>query len=230
LGIFVYHNSRLFFYTHSEGKYCCTPIEETNIDQNLVNKVDGSHHIYIDSSRFTLIPNIVFLASQAKDYFNLNFGNLDANERIYFTLNSAFELSNVFGIKKDIDEYRNKLPGSVFIDHFSSIILKYLKASIPSLVPFIVVTPTSVYFSLKEEMKLQQLSVGDFENETDVIYFFMAHLNSLEIKHLEAFHITILNEIPNFNLAEFEKQINGILFFKDTAMINIEPTQLFFAK
>lgn len=230
MGIFVYNNSRLFFHSTTGGDYSCVTIDETNNPLNFIKEDEGSHHIFIDSSRFTLLPSAVFLASQSKDYFNLNFGSLDLNERIYFTINSSFELSNVFAIKKEVDDFRTLLPGSSFIEHFTTIILKYLKVSIPSSEPFIVVTQTSVYFALKGEMKLQQLSVSDFENEIDVIYFILAHLNSLEITSMDAFHISVLNEVPNFNLSSFEKQMKSIALFKDTTMFNIDPAHLFFAK
>ncbi len=230
MGIFVFHNSRLFFHSTTEGNYTCLSIDDTNNLPNLIKEVEGNHHLYIDSSRFTLLPNVVFLASQAKDYFNLNFGSLELHERIYFTIKSSFELSNVFAIKKEVDDFRTLLPRTSFIEHFNTIILKYLKVSIPSFEPFLVVTPISVYFALKGEMKLQQLSVSDFENEIDVIYFFMAHLTSLEIKSIDAFHISILNDVPNFNLSSFEKQIKSITLFKDTTMFNVDSAHLFLVK
>ncbi|MFM8241726.1 MAG: hypothetical protein ACKN86_02900, partial [Crocinitomicaceae bacterium] len=70
----------------------------------------------------------------------------------------------------------------------------------------------------------------DFENEIDVIYFFMAHLTSIEIKSIDAFHISVLNDVPNFNLSSFEKQMKSIALFKDTTMFNIDSAHLFLVK
>ena len=106
------------------------------------------------------MPNSVFFPAHAKKYFNLNFGDLDSNERVYFTLNTAFEVSMVFGIKTDADNFRNSLKQSVVIDHFSNLILKYLKLHISPYDPFLIITPKLVYFALREESKLLQLSTG----------------------------------------------------------------------
>ncbi len=184
-------------------------------------------YIFINSPRYTLLPNSVFFPADAKKYFNLNFGDLDSNERVYFTLNTAFEVSMVFGIKPDVDNFRNSLKQSVVIEHFSNLILKYLKLHISPYDPFLIITPKLVYFALREESKLLQLSAGEFDDENDIIYFLMAQLKSIGGMDFSSIHICSLNEVDTFSSEEFNLSLKSIKSFADKSIISIDADKLY---
>jgi len=173
------------------------------------------------------LPNSVFFPADAKKYFNLNFGDLDSNERVYFTLNTAFEVSMVFGIKPDVDNFRNSLKQSVVIEHFSNLILKYLKLHISPYDPFLIITPKLVYFALREESKLLQLSAGEFDDENDIIYFLMAQLKSIGGMNFSSIHICSLNEVDTFSSEEFNLSLKSIKSFADKSIISIDADKLY---
>ncbi len=228
MSIFVFHDDLLICHSFNGDELSSVEVLKKNeIADNKSQTSGEKQQIFIDSSRFTLVPNFVFLAAQATHYFSINFGDLRANERIYFTLNSAFEIVTVFSIEKQIDQFRSTLTHSNTIDHFAQVVLKYLKIHVASGQPFLVITPQNIYFSLKEESKLNQLSVGTYDNEDDVIYFLLAQLNSLGLPSISSINCCQLNEVKHFIIKDFTVKSQRINQFKDLNFMHVSPQHLF---
>jgi len=229
LSFFIFHNQSVFFHSVTKEGDQCIHVDDS-VDVNLLLRQNtDTKYIFINSSRFTLVPSAIFTASQSNEYFKLNFGQTISNERVYFSINNAFDITNIFGIREEIDKFRESLQRPLIIEHFSQFLLRYAKISGREDQAFLIVTPCFSYFFFKEAEKLTQLSVGEFENESDVIYFLLAHLKSIEIKEIENLNVCVLNEVTNFTPDEFEQLMREVSTLSQTRINYIEPVQLFSA-
>ncbi|MBM3159928.1 MAG: DUF3822 family protein [Bacteroidetes bacterium] len=229
MSYFIFHELSLFYHSSTAESYQCVHIDDSVNVNLLLREEEVTKYIFINSARFTLVPNAIFLASQVNEYYKLNFGETISNERVYFSINNAFDVSNIFGISKEVDKFRQSLEKPLIIEHFSQLLLRYAKNSGLEDQPLLVITPCSSYFLLKEAQKLLQLSTGEFDNESDVIYFLLAHLKSMEIKKIENLSICLLNEVSNFSIHEFENLLKGVSTLSQTTIHYIEPIHLFSA-
>lgn len=220
MSILLFHEAEVFYYSFKDNELQSKIINKNSFE--FIDNNDQQHYLLIDSPRFTLIPNSIFTASHSKQLFLLNFGELSYDERVYFTLNSAFDIANIYSIKKEIDEFRSSLNQNLTIDHLSNGILKFLKIHSLANQFLLVITPNYIYLGIKNGQKLIQLSAIDYENEEDILYYVIAQINSLNIIEIDSLSVTKLEGVHKISLEKFKALSKSIKLFSEITFSELD--------
>ncbi len=209
----------ILFYKTSEDTNSSIILEynQENLD-NWIDKIKLDHfadqdyskcRVFTASSRYTLVPNTIFLPTLSFNIFETSFGANKKWEQVYFNFINEYQATIVFGKPYLVDTIKKSLNNEPKTSHIVASICNYLKSSAGHDRPLIFIIRREVYFFLQSNDKLKICSNFEYQTTEDIAYFILSNFKSYDLKAIDNIDICSLNEkINSHELVELFKKIS----------------------
>lgn len=133
------------------------------------------------SSEFTVIPSALFLPNHLENYYSLNFGEVNQNQKLSYDSLNDVRMCIVYSIPKWLSDFKQGYFFNSEIKHHASLLVKNtLKSPYENLIS-IVFEGSSFLMCIKKDNKLLICNSFDYQDEEDLLYFIVTHHNQLKL-------------------------------------------------
>ncbi len=180
------------------------------------------HRITWFAPDYTLFPSNLFDATQLQAYYELNHGRLAETLTLRYDTIQSLELVVIYSVPVWLTEYcKNELQHKQ-LQHEVSLQLNYLAQKKQADQIHVFFHESKFVLSVFKQKRLLSCTANDFQQESDFIYFLLAHQQKLGLDQSFILGLTQANEgIALHHIQQL------LLKFKDFENFTIQEFQLF---
>jgi len=167
------------------------------------------------SPHFTLFPRALFDPNQLETYYELNQGALPANQHLTQQIIAALDLVLIYSIPVWLYDYAKYDLHTPQVQHSVSSQLAHLSAQNPKDKVVLLLEATHFVLIAVKDSKLMCCTANEYQQNTDILYFLLAHQQKLQLPH--QLDLAIYDASQGFDFPAFESLLGQ---FKDFEQYN----------
>jgi len=167
------------------------------------------------SPHLTLFPRVLFDPNQLETYYQLNQGALPANQHLTHQIIAALDLVLIYSIPVWLYDYAKYDLHTPQVQHSVSSQLTHLSAQNPKDTVVLLIEATHFVLIAVKDNKLMCCTANEYQQNTDLLYFLLAHQQKLQLPH--QLDLAIYDASQSFDFPAFESLLGQ---FKDFEQYN----------